>query len=81
MKTSKALLARVVDLENEQSKNTVLTLNNGDTVVIGNGQWNRFAEMALFGGDNNEVERIVRKIVSVHEPDSRLMEILIAVLI
>jgi hypothetical protein len=81
MKASKALLARVSKLENEQSKNTVLTLNNGDTVVIGNGQWNRFAEMALFGGDDNEVECIVRNISLVHEPDSRLMEILMAVLI
>jgi hypothetical protein len=80
MKASKSLLARLHKLENENSSDIILTLNDGDTVVVKRNSALQFCASALNDGDDNEVEQIVRNIVSVHEPDSRLMEILIAVL-
>ena len=76
MKTNQSMLKRIRKLENEITSNTILTLIDGDSVVIRKGEELQFGADALYGGENNEVERIVRDIASIEEPDSKLMELL-----
>lgn len=76
MKTNQSMLKRIRKLENEITNNTILTLNDGDSVVIHHGEELQFGADALYGGKDNEVERIVRETASIEEPYSKLMELL-----
>lgn len=80
MKLNQSMLARVRKLENEESNDISLQLIDGDTVVVRRDSALHFGASALYGEENNEVERIVLDTVAVQESDSRLIELLQMVL-
>jgi hypothetical protein len=80
-KLSRTVLDRLRKLESaEGNDEIVLTLTNGDNVIVKQRDMFRFGSEGIYGHPDNEVERIIKNTVNVYENGSNIVTLLQMVL-